>query len=107
MTSYGGGVGFLTRKELPTKVVDAPTYSTFENIVISVSTISKSFVVACVYHTPGSRSSAFLDNFLFFCGCLSSLTSSFIICGDFNVHVNSDCTDQQKFLDLLDSSNLV
>ena len=34
----GGGVGFLTRKELTTKVVDAPTYSTVENIVTSVAT---------------------------------------------------------------------
>ena len=57
---------FLTKKELPTKLVDAPTYSTFENVVTSVATLSKSFVVACVYRTPGSCSSAFLDDFLFF-----------------------------------------
>ena len=37
---------------------------------------------------------------------LSSFTS-FIICGDFNVYVDTDCTDQHKFLDLLDSSNLI
>ena len=70
----GGGVGFLTRKNLPAKTVDAPTHFTFENIVISIVTHSKSFVVACVYRTPGSCSSAFLDDFLFFCGFLSSLT---------------------------------
>ena len=69
-------------------------------------THSKSFVVACVYRTSGSCSSAFLDDFLHFCGFLSSLTSSFIICGDFNVHVDTDCIDQRKFLNLLDMSNL-
>ena len=89
----------------PAKTVDAPTHSTFENIVISIVTHSKSFVVACVYRTPGSCSSAFLDDFLFFCDFLSSLTSS-IICGDFNVHVDTDCIDQRKFLNLLDTSNL-
>ena len=94
MTGRGGHVGFLTKKELPTKVVDAPTYSTFENVVTSVATLSKSFVVACVYRTPGSCSSAFLDGFLFFCGFLSSLTPSFVICCDFNIHVDTDCTDQ-------------
>ena len=62
--------------------------------------------MACVYRTPGSCSSACLDDFLFFCGFLSSLTSSFIICGDFNVHVDTDCIDQRKFLNLLDTSNL-
>ena len=66
MTGSGGSVGFLTKKELPTKVVHAPTYSTFENVVTSVATLSKSFVVAYVYHTPGSYSFAFLDDFLFF-----------------------------------------
>ena len=67
MAGFGGGVDFLTRKDLPTKTVDAPTYSTFKNIVISIVTHSKSFVVACVYYTPSSCSSAFLDDFLFFC----------------------------------------
>ena len=42
-----GGVGFFTRKVLRARTVDA-TYSTFNNIVISVVTHSKSFVVACV-----------------------------------------------------------
>ena len=58
-TGHGGGVGFLTR------TVDVPTCSTFENIAISVVTLSKSFVVSSVYRTPGSCSSAFLDDFLF------------------------------------------
>ena len=58
-------------------------------------------MVACVYQTPGSCSLAFLDDFL------SSLTSSFIICGIFNIHVDTDCIGQQKFIYLLDSSNLV
>ena len=49
-TGCGGGVDFLTRKDLSTKTVDAPTYSTFKNNVISVITHSKSFIVACVYH---------------------------------------------------------
>ena len=101
MTGRGGGVGFLSRKDLTAKTVDAPTHSTFENIIISIVTHSKSFVVACVYHSLGSCSSAFLDDFLFFCGFLSSLISSFIICGKFNVHVDTDCIDRRKFLNLL------
>ena len=37
----GGGVGFISKKNLPAKTVDAPTHSTFENIVISIVTNSK------------------------------------------------------------------
>ena len=33
-TGHGGGVGFLTRKNLPAKTVDALTHSTFKSIVI-------------------------------------------------------------------------
>ena len=51
-TGRGGGMGFLTRKNLPAWTVDAPTHSTFENIVISIVTHSKSFVVACVLSYP-------------------------------------------------------
>ena len=65
-TGHGGGVGFLTKKELLTKVADAATYLTFENVVTSVATLSKYFVVACVYHTPGSCSSTFLDDWMLF-----------------------------------------
>ena len=106
MAGPSGDVGFFTRKDLPAKSVDAPTYSTFEDIVISIVTHSKSFVEACIYCTPSSFSSAFPDDFLFFCGVLSSLTSCFIIHGDFNVHVDTDCIEQRTFLNLLDTFNL-
>ena len=98
MTSHGGCVGFLTKKELPTKVVDAPTDLIFDNVVTSVATLSKSFVAACIYHTRSLP---------VFCGFLSSFTPSFVICGDFNIRMDTDCIDQQKFLNLLDSSNIL
>ena len=59
-------MGLITWKDLTAKIVDAPTYSTFDKIVISIATHSESFVVACVCCTPGSCCSAFCDAFLFF-----------------------------------------
>ena len=47
-TGLGGGVGFLTRKDLPSKTVDAPTHSTFENIVISFKII---YCGLCLSHS--------------------------------------------------------
>ena len=64
-------------------------------------------MVACVYCTPASCSSAFLDDFLFFVDSYHLLLLSVIVCGDFKGHVNKDCTDERKFLDLLDSCNVV
>ena len=78
----------LTRKDLPvpTKVVDTSAYSTFKNIVISVVTLSKSFVVVCVHmHQVHALlfflmiSCFVLFFFCFFCGFLSSLTVSLFV----------------------------
>ena len=107
MTGCGGGVGFLTRKDLPAKTVDMCQHIPLsQKFVISIVTHSRSFVVACVYRTPGSCSSAVLNDFLFFFGFMPFLTSAFIIFGDFNVHVDTDCINQRKLLNLLDTSNL-
>ena len=73
-------MGLFTGKDLPTKTLDKPTYSTLINIVTSLVTHSISFGVASIHRTPGSCSSAFLDDFLFFCCFLSSLTFAFMNC---------------------------
>ena len=39
MSGRGGCVGFLTTKDLTSKVVTAPTYSTFKNSIMSVVTL--------------------------------------------------------------------
>ena len=62
-------------------------YYIFRNVIVLVATYSKSCVSDCIYRTPGACSSAYLEDFLFFSGFLSSLTSSFFICGDFYVHL--------------------
>ena len=40
-------------------------------------------------------------------GVLSSLSPSIIVYSEFNVHVDTECIDQKRFLNLLDTSNLV
>ena len=102
----GGGVGFLVRNSISSKLVDSPTYKSFENIVISSSAANTSIIMACVYRPPGSCSSSFLDDFLEFIGFLTSLSSNYFICGDFNVHLDTECRDKIKFSNLLLSCNL-
>ena len=104
MIDSGGCMGFCTRKYLPAKTVVAPTYSTFKNIAVSIVTHSKSFVVACIYHTPSSCSFAFLDLFLF---SLASNISHFFLhhLWRLQFHVDTHCINKRKFLNLLNTFN--
>ena len=81
-------------------------YSSFENIVISISVSGRTLLLASIYHPPGLCSSIFLDEFMSF-GCfLSSVDCNNFICGDFNIHVDVPCTDSYKLESLLESCNL-
>ena len=103
---FGGGVGFFVIENIKFKILDSPTYTTFENLVIDIGSSTSPFMIACVYGPPGSCSDEFLDQFLNFFEYLSSVSSSFLMCGDFNIHVDTSSSDSTKFLNCLDSCNI-
>ena len=103
---FGGGVGFFVIENIKFKILDSPTYTTFENLVIDIGSSTSPFMIACVYRPPGSCSDEFLDQFLNFFEYLSSVSSSFLMCGDFNIHVDTSSSDSTKFLNCLDSCNI-
>ena len=69
---FGGGVGFFVIENIKFKILDSPTYTTFENLVIDIGSSTSPFMIACVYRPPGSCSDEFLDQFLNLFECLSS-----------------------------------
>ena len=75
-----GGVGFFINKAIQFRSVDNPTFSSFENISIAVGSAAQPLV----YCPPGSCSDGLLDQFLSLLEYLSSVSLSFLICGDFN-----------------------
>ena len=58
-TGIGGGVGFFIRESYKCCNVDTPNYSSFENIVISVSVTGRTLLLASTYRPPGPCSSIF------------------------------------------------
>ena len=60
-----------------------------------------------MYRPPGSCTTPFLEDFLALSGFLSSTGSSFIICGDINVHLDIECGDRSRFNDILQCCGLV
>ena len=106
-TGRGGGVGFLCRKTFSPSIVSSPVFRSFEIIILSFKSDYNSFVAACVYRPPGSCTTQFLEDFLALSGFLSSTGSSFIICGDINVHLDIECGDRSRFNDILQCCGLV
>ena len=102
----GGGVGFLINSSLSHRIVDHPTFTYFECLVVSIGSNANSTLVACVYRPPGSCSNPFYDEFHTLVEFLLSMNSSFIICGDFNIHIDTTSRDSVNFLNTLDSCNI-
>ena len=100
-TGRGGGVGFLCRKTFSPSIVSSPVFRSFEIIILSFKSDYNSFVTACVYRPYGSCTTQFLEDFLALSGFLSLTGSSFIICGDINVHLDIECGDRSRFNDTL------
>ena len=51
--------GFFIRESYKYRKVDTPNYSSFENIVISISVSGRNLLLASIYRPPGSCSSNF------------------------------------------------
>ena len=105
-TGIGGGVGFFICESYKCRKVDTSNYSSFENIVITVSVPGRTLFLASIYRPPGPCSSIFLDEFMSFVCFLSSIDGNYFIYGDFNIHVDVPCADSYKLESLLESCNL-
>ena len=101
---YGGDVGFFVKHNIQFKIIDSPSNKSFKNIAIIIG--SPAFVIACVYRIPGSCSDAFCDEFFSLFVYLSSVSQNLVICGDFNINVDTIFKDSENFLNCLESCNI-
>ena len=97
-SGIGGGVGFFIRSSYKPHKMESPFYQSFENMVVSIGLQGHSLLLACIYRPPGSYTINFLEEFMSFVGFLSSIKSSYYICGDFNIHVDVPDGDRYKFM---------
>ena len=83
-------------------------FSTFEVVVIHLAnTLSTTLVCIYRYYRFGSAFDSFITEFANFLSEISVAYDSYLLCGDFNVHLNepaNSCT--AKFLDLLEEFDL-
>ena len=112
-TGSGGGVGIVFKHSLKVKKLKTkPSFKSFELMQLLLHNNSVTTCIVIIYCPPPSSANGFTVDLFFneFASLLELLASSgkLLITGDFNIHVNdvSDTT-ALKFLDLLDSFNLI
>ena len=98
----GGGVAIICRERLNPKMQKSEQFRTFECMLVSLSTPFGNTQIATVYRPPDTNFNEFLEELTSFLETVTLRDEKFLICGDFNVHL--DCLDKpecKKFLDVL------
>ena len=67
---------------------------------------SHSVLLACINRPPQLCTCNFQEEFISFVGFLSSIKSSYYICGYFNIHVDVPVGDGYKYMTFFDSCDL-
>ena len=113
LTGRGGGLAVFFRKSLKiTKYTDI-TFQSFEHLDLSVTFGNFNTRMVLVYRPPPSKKNNLTPTTFFtdFSDLIEDLTVSdkpFFIAGDFNLHIdNKSNPDTVKFLNLLDSTNMI
>ena len=88
---HGVGVGFFIKSALDFKTIHSPEFSSLEYHTVSLTLDGRCVFLGVIYLPPASS------------GFLSSLSSSFVICGDFNFHVDTMSPTVSEFKSVIDS----
>ena len=103
----GGGVAFFIKKAFESKNIDrVPNFLSFKHHTISLSFHGRSLIVGALYRPLASSVQMFLEDFISYIGFLSSLSSSFVVCGDFHIHVDSVSPLVSEFKSVVDACSL-
>ena len=83
------------------------TCSTFENFLIKISLNKESFYFLVIYRPPSSSTSTFFENFQSLLGDIHLTTENLAIIGDFNLHLETTCSNPKTFHSLINSFDLI
>ena len=105
--SRGGGLGFFVKDGLDASVVSTKTYTTFENFLIKISKNKESFYFLNIYRPPSSSTPAFFEHFQSFLEDIHPTTENLAIIGDFNLHLDTTCSNSKTFHSMINSFDLI
>ena len=103
----GGGLGFFIKDGLDASVVSTQTCSTFENFLIKISLNKESFYFLNIYRPPSSSTSTFFEHFQSLLEDIHFTTENLAIIGDFNLHLETTCSNSKTFHSLINSFDFI
>lgn len=106
----GGGVAILSKSIFKPKFEKSFNYLSFECVIqsLKVANHAGNLTIIVIYRHKGDTFSTFLEEFYEFVEYVKLNFMHFIICGDFNVHVNkSNDPNTIKFIDVLNTFSLL
>ena len=108
----GGGIAFVHKELIPTKLIDSGGKSSFEFGLWKLNIKNTPMYIVGIYHPPPSGANrvnnrTFIEEFLDYLTEVLSKHKNVIVLGDFNMHINdvSD-NDAQTFSDCLGATGL-
>ena len=99
----GGSVGYFIKSALDFKTIHSPEFSSLENHTVSLTLNAHRMFLGVVYRPAASSVGKLFEDFLPYVGFLSFLSSSFVICGDFNFHADTMSPTVSEFKSVIDS----
>ena len=106
-TGKGGGVAVIFKSTLSVSLVTTKAFTTFEHMLLKLTSSSRSYFFLTVYRPPCSSKADFLSEFSLFLEDFASIASDFFILGDFNLHIdNPSDTYGSAFTTLLETFDL-
>ena len=102
----GGGVGILVDKSFSCKRASEKTFKSFECMEVHVSGIRNGVTICIIYRPPATSLSTFSIEFEEYVTSIAIKTKSFLLVGDFNIHVETNDNAALVFNNLIASLGL-
>ena len=103
----GGGVGVAARSCLSFKQTVSKSYQSFEHTVTKMAcSKNRKLVLISLYRLQHIHVATFLEEFEELLEMHTTHNDDFIICGDINIHVETNEPPSMKFHDLMDCFDL-
>ena len=93
----GGELGFFIKDGLDASVVPTKTCPAFENFLIKISLNKESFYFLNIYRPPSSSTPTFFEHFQSLLEDIHHTTENLAIIGDFNLHLETTCSNSTTF----------
>ena len=103
----GGGLGIFVKDGLDVSVVSTKTCSIFENVPIKISLNKESLYFLNIYRPPSCSTPTFFEHFQSLLEDIHLTTENLAIIGDFNLHLETTCSNSKIFHSLINSLDLI